>query len=170
MTARDSGFTLIELMIVVAIIGILASVAIPAYQDYTIRAQVTDGIQLATNAKSPIVDSYNMYGTAPADRTDAGMTPNPTDTQSVYVGSVDIVNGRVDIEFGNEAHGRITGETISLTPYETVEGGVVWRCGDADEPTGGGGGPLATLGNGTPNQATYLAPTVETQYLPSSCR
>src|SRR5690606_13761023 len=67
--ALQSGFTLIELMIVVAIIGILAAIAIPAYQDYTIRAQVSEGINMAAHAKTPIMDAFLQTGEAPVDRT-----------------------------------------------------------------------------------------------------
>ena len=74
MNKRNQGFTLIELMIVVAIIGILAAIAVSAYQTYTVRAQVAEALQMAAGAKTPVVDAFNMTGTPPADRPAAGMT------------------------------------------------------------------------------------------------
>ena len=163
---RAAGFTLIELMIVVAIIGILASLAIPAYQDYTIRAQVTEGINMATHAKAPIVDSFLQRGQPPANRSQAGMSPNPTDTQGKYVASIDVVTGTVVVTFGNEAHAVINGLTITLTPYQTPELGVVWRCGHAPQPPNS-----QLMGTGLGGTVTaYIAPTVPPQYVPSSCR
>ena len=85
MTKLQKGFTLIELMIVVAIIGILAAIAIPAYQDYTIRAQVTEGMNLAAAAKAAVAETFLNRGTAPANRTVAGMSANATDTVGKYV-------------------------------------------------------------------------------------
>lgn len=166
MNSRQQGFTLIELMIVVAIIGILAAIAIPAYQDYTIRAQVTEGINMGALAKTPIMDAFLNNGEAPANRAEAGLTPNPTDTTGKYVASVNINNGVLLTTFGNESNAQINGLTFTLTPYETNSLGVVWRCGTAPAPVGLS--PMGTSGGG--NTAVYTAPTVPPQYLPSSCR
>jgi type IV pilus assembly protein PilA len=168
---KQTGFTLIELMIVVAIIGILSSIAMSSYQTYTVRAQIAEGIHLAGNAKTPIVDSFTSTGEAPASRTDAGMTLNATDTFGKYVTSVAVDNGRIDVSFGNDANSDITNKTLSLTPYETPDGSVIWRCGQQPAPGANGAGVAVPLGSKSAgNAATYQISTVSDRYLPSTCR
>ena len=157
----QQGFTLIELMIVVAIIGILAAIAIPAYQDYTIRAQVSEGMNLAAAAKTAVAETYLNRGTAPANRTAAGMTANAGDTEGKYVDQLEVTEGEILIRYGNEAHSNINQKILVLTPFLSLDESVVWRCGFALT-----GASLSAMGNDTGGTAT----TVATQYLPSACR
>ena len=162
MKTLQKGFTLIELMIVVAIIGILAAIAIPAYQDYTIRAQVSEGLNLAAAAKAAIAESYLTDGTAPVDRTEAGMSAAITDTEGNYVESLEVDNGQIVITYGNEANAaNLVGETLAIIPYLAVDDSIVWVCGGADVPADVVGSPMGNTDGAT---------SVDTKYLPASCR
>ena len=124
---KQQGFTLIELMIVVAIIGILAAIAIPAYQDYTIRAQVSEGLNLSGGAKAAVTEFFQDRGTMPLDNATAGLADN-TEIQGKYVDQVTVAAGVITVRYGNEAHQTITGQTITLTPSTATVGSVQWDC------------------------------------------
>ena len=150
----QQGFTLIELMIVIAIIGILAAIAIPAYQNYTIRAQVTEGLTLADGWKTAISEYYANTGNWPVQT-------NLTGT-SVSVGKYEsqvtvTTGGTILITYGGQANAKVSGLTLSLVPYTNANNDVLWQCGTSTAPSG-------TVASGATVQTTVSA-----QYLPTSC-
>lgn len=125
MNTMQKGFTLIELMIVVAIIGILAAIAIPAYQDYTIRAQVTEGVNLVSGAKAAVTETFNDTGDFPTSNSEAGL-PSATSIKGSYVTQVEVgAGGAITATFGNKANTKIATGTCSVTPNDNA-GSVTW--------------------------------------------
>ena len=131
MKKNESGFTLIELMIAVAIIGILASISISAYQNFTIRAQLAEGLTLAGQAKSAISEYYAENGDWPNNNEEAGLADELL-VAGNYVGHVRITENEIEIMFDNEAHGAIRGRTLTLTASYN-SGSVGWNCSSEGE-------------------------------------
>ncbi|GMV68170.1 MAG: hypothetical protein AMXMBFR76_06090 [Pseudomonadota bacterium] len=123
---KQQGFTLIELMIVVAIVGILAAIAIPAYQDYTTRARVSEAIGFAAAAKTAVSESVISTGSLPADNAAAGLAAANA-ISSTYVESLTIATGVITVAIKSTQNTTVDGGSIILTPTVT-SAGVNWAC------------------------------------------
>ena len=178
MKTIQKGFTLIELMIVVAIIGILAAIAIPAYQDYTVRSQVTEGLNLAGAVKAAVAERFAQRGEWPTTLTELGIVDaGGAETPPVgkYVSSVDLAGnvGTIVITYsgsasGGQANAVIDGSTLALQPYVSSNQDVIWRCGAADAPAQAG--VVNTDANGAASADSVALTTLLPKYVPSSCR
>ena len=111
----------------VVFLVILAAVAIPAYQDYTIRAQVSEGLNLAGGAKAAVSEFRMDRGTWPSDNTAAGLSTNATDISGKYVLSVGVSDGVITVTYGVDAHAEIGADTLSMSPVANT-GSVEWIC------------------------------------------
>jgi type IV pilus assembly protein PilA len=142
---NQKGFTLIELMIVIAIIGILAAVALPAYQDYTIRARMAEPLALLGEAKNSMTEFYIANGTLPANAAQAGIR---TIIGTELVSAVGVTNtGNIDVTLtSNSVWGPVGGEAVRLSLIDTSSGTLEYRC--------------------VPTNAS----TLPTKYLPANCR
>ncbi|HEZ7161507.1 TPA: pilin [Neisseria meningitidis] len=161
MNTLQKGFTLIELMIVIAIVGILAAVALPAYQDYTARAQVSEAILLAEGQKSAVTEYYLNHGEWPSNNSSAGVATS-ADIKGKYVKSVEVKNGVVTATMlSTGVNNEIKGKKLSLWA-KRQNGSVKWFCGqpvtrDNAKATGA-------------NADTAANGKIDTKHLPSTCR
>jgi type IV pilus assembly protein PilA len=166
----QKGFTLIELMIVVAIIGILAAIAIPAYQNYTIRAQVTEGLSLADGWKTSVSEFYAQYGAFPSAATVLGAAPAAAAACGGSVAAVSVSSigkystvivgacGQLQITYnGTSVNTNLSGETLDVTPGTDLNGDVIWVCGKSSAAAATGVVPAADTS------------TAKASYLPSTC-
>jgi len=126
MKKQTAGFTLIELMIVVAIIAILAAIAIPAYQDYLVRAQTAEAITLLDGTRTQLWEFVSIKGRMPPSNFSAGL-PKPVSIVGRYVTQVDITGGIATATFGRAANIKLKNRTISLSPT-TTGGSITWHC------------------------------------------
>ncbi|MBW3992547.1 pilin [Neisseria meningitidis] len=163
MNTLQKGFTLIELMIVIAIVGILAAVALPAYQDYTARAQVSEAILLAEGQKSAVTEYYLNHGEWPKNNTSAGVASSATDIKGKYVKSVTVANGVVTAEMASSGVNKeIQGRKLSLWA-KRQDGSVKWFCGQPVTRNDTATNDDVTAANGTDDK-------IDTKHLPSTCR
>lgn len=156
---KNKGFTLIELMIVVAIIGILAAIAIPAYQDYTIRAQIAEGINLTNAVKPKIQEYYKQHGRFPSDNQDAGL-PQAQYLIGNYVKGVEVIEGAIHVTYGHKVNRLVTDKVLTIRPQFVRQSAITplaWLCG-GDQVVSG----MEVAGE----NRTDLGP----QFLPAVCR
>ena len=153
------GFTLIELMIVIAIIGVLAAIAIPAYQDYTIRSQVSEGLTLSSAVQAAVIDFWDQTGNWPTAITGGGTALNYSAAPSGnYVTSITTAGGAITITFGNRVSSVISGQQLSLNIWLTTAQDPAWVCGNStSSPVGS-----TQVGTGTTN--------ITSKYLPKACQ
>ncbi|EPH7395202.1 pilin [Neisseria gonorrhoeae] len=165
MNTLQKGFTLIELMIVIAIVGILAAVALPAYQDYTARAQVSEAILLAEGQKSAVTEYYLNHGKWPANNGAAGVA-SASDIKGKYVQKVEVNNGVVTATMASTGVNKeIKGKKLSLWARREA-GSVKWFCGQPVKR----GDDAITDANDDVTAANDATNAIETKHLPSTCR
>lgn len=127
------GFTLIEVVVTLAVVAILATLAIPSIQDRVVRAQIVDAMKIADIAKAPIAADWALAHKLPADNTEAGL-PASNKIVGNYVTSLTVEAGAIHVVFGNNANGAIRGKTLTLRPGVVLDAPIVpvaWICGHA---------------------------------------
>jgi len=156
------GFTLIELMTVVAIIGILAAVALPAYQDYVVRAKLSEGLELAIPIEKRVAEYRDRWGTLPHDNAAAGL-PNAGSLRGNWVASMEVNDGAISITFVPNLSNNLTGRPVLLLrPAQdpaSPTGALVWVCHEHAAPAG--------MSVQDPPPTLALLPS---KYLPGPCR
>ncbi|HFC6705908.1 TPA: pilin [Neisseria meningitidis] len=160
MNTLQKGFTLIELMIVIAIVGILAAVALPAYQDYTARAQVSEAILLAEGQKSAVTEYYLNHGIWPGNNSSAGVA-SASDIKGKYVKSVTVAKGVITAQMASSnVNNEIKDKKLSLWA-KRQDGSVKWFCGQ----------PVTRDDKATDDGVTAASDKqIDTKHLPSTCR
>lgn len=157
-TCRD-GFTLIEMMVIIAIICILALIAVPSYLDQMIRKQIVDAVPLADIAKTPIAAAWAVAQSFPHDNASAGL-PAADRIVNNFISSLSVQDGAIHIAFGNGANALIKGKILTIRPAVVDDAPIVpvaWVCGNAAGP-----GKMTIKGE---NKTSVPA-----NYLPLNCR
>ncbi|MFQ3076198.1 pilin [Neisseria meningitidis] len=159
MNTLQKGFTLIELMIVIAIVGILAAVALPAYQDYTARAQVSEAILLAEGQKSAVTEYYLNHGEWPGDNSSAGVATS-SEIKGKYVEKVEVAKGVITATMlSTGVNKEIQGKKLSLWAKRQA-GSVKWFCGQPVQRANADADAVTAAAN----------KKIDTKHLPSTCR
>lgn len=166
MKKYQQGFTLIELMIVVAIIGILSAIAVPAYQDFTIRSQVSEGINMTADLKTAASEFWSQRGRTGAGAESIGVAATPESIQGTYVAGIEVETSddsdgefAFHIEYGNKANNKIVGKKVSIRSTSNPAGSLVWFCGNATDIS-------ANIAEPAINNET----DVDDKYMPTACR
>jgi type IV pilus assembly protein PilA len=159
MARSHGGFTLMEMAVVLAIIGILALLAVPSYQDRVVRDQIISAMPLTDIAKAPVALSWATLQAFPADNASAGLPPAEKIVNN-FISSVSVQAGAIHVTFGNSANGLIKGKILTLRPAAVLDAPAVpvaWVCGDAAGP-----GQMTIKGENKTN--------IPANYLPYNCR
>ncbi len=154
-----SGFTLIELMIVVSILSILVSIGIPSYHQHTVKTQIKQALIYSDQLKQSVSEFYRVNQRLPSSNKEAGL-PEPQYLISNYVTSVEVNNGALQIQLGNKINQKLAGKVLTLHPFtvnDSVKSPIAWGCGYSKAPQG-----MSKKGSSRTDIAHY--------YLPIQCR
>lgn len=162
--ASTRGFTFVELLIVVAIVSILAAIALPAYRDYELRAQVAEGEIFLGDAKTAVNEFYSRWGRMPADNSEAGLRM-PEALRGKYVRSLAVSGGVMVVEFdlGADLPGKPLERTLTMRPWlnsKTTSAPIIWSCGEQDPKASADYRVIGDLAEDP----------LESKLLPTSCR
>jgi type IV pilus assembly protein PilA len=166
-TRAQRGIAALELALVVAATLIIGALGVSTYRTHAVRSEIAASVVEAAPAQRLVAAAFEWKGVPPLDSTAAGIDASSRGfLAGTYVETLDVHNGRIDLRFGTRANAAISGKTLSLTPFETVDRQVIWICGN--EVPGVGLNPLGFAAGGPLPVQTLTS--IEARYLPPACR